>query len=188
MTKARGAFDSIGKAGRGASFLLPAFSPYYAPYFPLFLCARVQRCTYTRTNMSICSSVRTYTRIYSIFYPEEHTFTWVLFFSCFFASITFHYFCLYLLYQHITSISMPVFLTLVQNFFRSSLCFLSLFYHLNYYTRFHVMWLYAFAVRGQLYTLYVGERENVFWNLSRSLSIAPLSVIYTRFRLGLLRK
>lgn len=59
---------------------------------------------------------------------------------------------------------MPVFLTLVQNFFRSSLCFLSLFlfYYLNYYTRFHVMWLYAFAVRGQLYTLYVGERENVF--------------------------
>lgn len=57
---------------------------------------------------------------------------------------------------------MPLFLTLVQNFFRSSLCFLSLFYYLNYYTRFHVMWLYAFAVRGQLYTLYVGERENVF--------------------------
>lgn len=37
MTKARGAADSIGKAGRGASFLLPAFSPYYVPYFPLFL-------------------------------------------------------------------------------------------------------------------------------------------------------
>lgn len=31
MTKARGAADSIGKAGRGASFLLPAFSPYYVP-------------------------------------------------------------------------------------------------------------------------------------------------------------
>lgn len=40
MTKARGAADSIGKAGRGASFLLPAFSPYYVPYFPLFLRAR----------------------------------------------------------------------------------------------------------------------------------------------------
>lgn len=40
MTKARGAFDSIGKAAREASFLLPAFSPYYAPYFPLFLCSR----------------------------------------------------------------------------------------------------------------------------------------------------
>lgn len=40
--------------------------------------------------------------------------------------------------------------------------------------------------------LYVGERKNVFWNLSGSLSIAPLSVIYvhtyTRFRSGRSRK
>lgn len=43
MTKARGAADSIGKAGRGASFFLPAFSPYYVPYFPLFLRARAHQ-------------------------------------------------------------------------------------------------------------------------------------------------
>lgn len=59
MTKARGAADSIGKAGRGASFLLPAFSPYYVPYFPLFLRARARppiphltyATKYTHTNI-----------------------------------------------------------------------------------------------------------------------------------------
>lgn len=50
MTKARGAADSIGKAGRGASFLLPAFSPYYVPYFPLFLRARARAHTHTDTR------------------------------------------------------------------------------------------------------------------------------------------
>lgn len=54
MTKARGAADSIGKAGRGASFLLPAFSPYYVPYFPLFLRSRANHThTYTRPNTHI---------------------------------------------------------------------------------------------------------------------------------------
>lgn len=56
MTKARGAVDSIGKAGRGASFLLPAFSPYYVPYFPLFLRAR----TYAPTHIYIHTRPNTY--------------------------------------------------------------------------------------------------------------------------------
>lgn len=75
MTKARGAFDSIGKAGRGASFLLPAFSPYYAPYFPLFLCTYVQHCTQMHTS--------THVRVLymcNILCPEKHTFTRVLLF------------------------------------------------------------------------------------------------------------
>lgn len=64
MTKARGAADSIGKAGRGASFLLPAFSPYYVPYFPLFLRARARAhrhtSVYTRPNTHIY--IHTYPR------------------------------------------------------------------------------------------------------------------------------
>lgn len=67
MTKARGAADSIGKAGRGASFLLPAFSPYYVPYFPLFLRARARAhrhtSIYTRPNTHI------YTRVLFPFCP-----------------------------------------------------------------------------------------------------------------------
>lgn len=51
MTKARGAADSIGKAGGEASFLLPAFSPYYVPYFPLFL--RAHQHTHTRVRRNI---------------------------------------------------------------------------------------------------------------------------------------
>lgn len=66
MTKARGATDSIGKAGRGASFLLPAFSPYYVPYFPLFLRAR----TPTRIHIHICGQIHTlYTRVLFPFCP-----------------------------------------------------------------------------------------------------------------------
>lgn len=53
MTKTRGAGDSIGKAGRGASFLLPAFSPYYVLYFPLFLRARTNTYPYMRPNTHI---------------------------------------------------------------------------------------------------------------------------------------
>lgn len=69
MTKARGAADSIGKAGRGASFLLPAFSPYYVSYFPLFLRARAL--TYTHlTRMHIHIRGRnTYTRVLFPFCP-----------------------------------------------------------------------------------------------------------------------
>lgn len=58
MTKARGAADSIGKAGRGASFLLPAFSPYYVPYFPLFLRARAH--TNTRPHPYIYAGPNTH--------------------------------------------------------------------------------------------------------------------------------
>lgn len=82
MTKARGAFDSIGKAGRGASFLLPAFSPYYAPYFPLFLCTYVQHCTQMHTS--------THVRVLymcNILCPEKHTFTRVLLFFFFLRSL-----------------------------------------------------------------------------------------------------
>lgn len=60
MTKARGAADSIGKAGRGASFLLPAFSPYYVPYFPLFLRARARTHTPTHVHVHIHSAKYTY--------------------------------------------------------------------------------------------------------------------------------
>lgn len=53
----------------------------------------------------------------------------------------------------------------------------SLFYHLNYYTRFHVMWLYAFAVRGQLYTWVNGKMSfETFLGRSRS----PHCQSYTR--------
>lgn len=69
MTKARGAADSIGKAGRGASFLLPAFSPYYVPYFPLFLRAR----TPMRIHIRIRDQMHTYT---------SNTYTRVLFPFC----------------------------------------------------------------------------------------------------------
>lgn len=71
MTKARGAADSIGKAGRGASFLLPAFSPYYVPYFPLFLRARARAhrhtSMYTRPNTHIY--IYTRTRVFFPFCP-----------------------------------------------------------------------------------------------------------------------
>lgn len=59
MTKARGAADSIGKAGRGASFLLPAFSPYYVPYFPLS-CARARARAPTHVHVHIHSAKYTY--------------------------------------------------------------------------------------------------------------------------------
>lgn len=180
MTKARGAFDSIGKAGRGASFLLPAFSPYYAPYFPLFLCTYVQHCTQMHTS--------THVRIVymcNILCPEKHTFTRVLlFFPAFFASITFHSFFLYLLYLSLSlSLSYLFLFPYVLNTFdvymalSVRLSASSLFYHLNYYTRFHVMWLYAFAVRGQLYTWVNGKMSfETFLGRSRS----PHCQSYTR--------
>lgn len=70
MTKARGAADSIGKAGRGASFLLPAFSPYYVPYFPLFLRARARAPTHVHVH------------VHSAKYTYIHTRTRVLFPFC----------------------------------------------------------------------------------------------------------
>lgn len=70
MTKARGAADSIGKVGREASFLLPAFSPYYVPYFPLFLRARVHHThtqslsrAYIRVDTFTCVYIYTYSRV-----------------------------------------------------------------------------------------------------------------------------
>lgn len=54
MTKAREAADSIGKAGRGASFLLPAFSPYYVPYFPLFLRSHQD---IPRNHVNVCTHI-----------------------------------------------------------------------------------------------------------------------------------
>lgn len=63
MTKARGAADSIGKAGRGASFLLPAFSPYYVPYFPLFLRSRANQHAY------IYAAKYTHTHITRVLFP-----------------------------------------------------------------------------------------------------------------------
>lgn len=71
MTKARGAADSIGKAGRGASFLLPAFSPYYVPYFPLFLRARTNTHShsYTQSNTHTYRHTSTYTRVLFPFCP-----------------------------------------------------------------------------------------------------------------------
>lgn len=65
MTKARGAADSIGKAGRGASFLLPAFSPYYVPYFPLFLHARAR--TNTRPHPYTYAGPNTHISAFSFF-------------------------------------------------------------------------------------------------------------------------
>lgn len=67
MTKARGAADSIGKAGRGASFLLPAFSPYYVPYFPLFLRARARTHRHTSTSVYTRPNTHTYTRTRVLF-------------------------------------------------------------------------------------------------------------------------
>lgn len=67
MTKARGAADSIGKAGRGASFLLPAFSPYYVPYFPLFLRARAcsRSHQHASTDPHIRGQIRTHIPAFS---------------------------------------------------------------------------------------------------------------------------
>lgn len=67
MTKARGAADSIGKAGRGASFLLPAFSPYYVPYFPLFLRARAHTHRHTSTSAYTRPNTHIYTRTRVLF-------------------------------------------------------------------------------------------------------------------------
>lgn len=67
MTKARGAADSIGKAGRGASFLLPAFSPYYVPYFPLFLRARPRTPTHVHVHMHSAKYTHIYTRTRVLF-------------------------------------------------------------------------------------------------------------------------
>lgn len=57
MTKARGAADSIGKAGRGASFLLPAFSPYYVPRVLSVVPAL------TRTDTHLVIRIHTYTHV-----------------------------------------------------------------------------------------------------------------------------
>lgn len=176
MTKARGAFDSIGKAGRGASFLLPAFSPYYAPYFPLFLCTYVQHCTQMHTS--------THVRVLymcNILCPEKHTFTRVLLFffflrslrpSRFIPSFSICYIYSYLfLFPYVLN-TFDVCMALSVRLSASSL-----FYHLNYYTRFHVMWLYAFAVRGQLYTWVNGKMSfETFLGRSRS----PHCQSYTR--------
>lgn len=111
MTKARGAFDSIGKAGRGASFLLPAFSPYYAPYFPLFLCTYVQHCTQMHTSTHVHVVY-----VCNILCPEKHTFTRVLLFFLFFSCVLCVHHVSYLLSLSVIfiaiSFSFPMFLTL----------------------------------------------------------------------------
>lgn len=178
MTKARGAFDSIGKAGRGASFLLPAFSPYYAPYFPLFLCTYVQHCTQMHTSTHVHVVY-----VCNILCPEKHTFTRVLLFFFFFflrslrpsrfiPSFSICYIYSYLfLFPYVLN-TFDVYMALSVRLSASSL-----FYHLNYYTRFHVMWLYAFAVRGQLYTWVNGKMSfETFLGRSRS----PHCQSYTR--------
>lgn len=115
--------------------------------------------------------------------PEFSFFSFFLFFlrslrpSRFIPSFSICYIYSYLLLFPYVLNTFDVYTALSVRLSASSSLSLSLFYHLNYYTRFHVMWLYAFAVRGQLYTWVNGKMSfETFLGRSRS----PHCQSYTR--------
>lgn len=169
MTKARGAADSIGKAGRGASFLLPAFSPYYVPYFPLFLRAR--------TNTHLHPYTRPNTLIHTHMHRHTSTYTRVLFPFCppsrlrrplVLSSFTLHAVLLLPLLIILHRLrSLRHYCTYV------CMCASSQ----SSYARFHVARLYAPAARGRLCTWVNGKMSfETFLGRSRS----PHCQSYTR--------
>lgn len=163
MTKARGATDSIGKAGREASFLLPAFSPYYVPYFPLFLRARINTHTIPlyRTRIYLHVYLHVYTRriharvLFPFCPPPRLRRPSVLFYTSP-PSMPFS-FCLSLLVIPPPSSS-------------SSLLYVYACIHMHAYVCVRLVSIVvrgfmsraALRSRGEREALYVGERENVF--------------------------
>lgn len=173
MTKARGAADSIGKAGRGASFLLPAFSPYYVP--------RVLSVVPARARARARTDTRTHSRTYThIVHPRSLFFLVVplvsVDLSCPILLRALHAILLLpLLVPSPSSISASVIVRIcVYMYVRICMCAL----RLNRHTRFHVARLYAPAARGRLCTWVNGKMSfETFLGRSRS---SPLSVIHTR--------
>lgn len=167
MTKARGAADSIGKAGRGASFLLPAFSPYYVPRVLSVVPALARTDTHpvirVRAHTHICTPA-------SLFFPSSPS-----------SPATSRPILLRALHAVLFP---PLLVPSPSSIWTSVLyirvCMYTCGHRLNRRTRFHVARLYALLPRrrGRLCTWVNGKMSfETFLGRSRS---SPLSVIHTR--------
>lgn len=166
MTKARGATDSIGKAGRGASFLLPAFSPYYVPYFPLFLRAR------TPTRIHIHTWPNTHT-----LYPRSLSFLSSPLISVDLLSYPPSSFTPFSFCHSPHRSALPSSSSSLLYIRVSHICVWTCALSQSSYARFHVARLYAPAARGRLYTWVNGKMSfETFLGRSRS----PYCQSYTR--------
>lgn len=190
MTKARGAADSIGKVGREASFLLPAFSPYYVPYFPLFLRARAYTThthtiplphTYASTHSYVC--IYTHIVVFSFLFvspSSPSTFCSILLRPRRRSPSASLFLFLYLSLSVIPPPSSPPLVAIVRMcvyFSRMRLCVCTCTPRLNRRARFHVARLYAPAARGRLCTWVNGKMSfETFLGRSRS----PHCQSYTR--------